>query len=458
MSSRPHHLVAIDLGATSGRVVLGTVEEERLSNQIVHRFTHEPHFLDAHLRWDWPGIIDNMREGLRAALDAVPKRRIDSISCSTWAQDFGLLNEAGDLITSPVSYRDARTQGMPDSFADAISPEQLVARAGCCKSPVTCLCQLRALAMQDSHLLRQARTLLFMADLVHHALCGSRTTDFTMVSASQLRNLRTGQWDRELLDHLAIPHHFLPTIVDAPQIIGRIPAENGIDPRLAGVPVISTAGHDTAAAAACLPPDPGHACLSLGTWAMLGCRTSAPVIPPDVAAQGWTILGLPESTWGLFISGTGLWLIEECRRQWEMSNRQFSHDELIGLAECASIESRIDPNATCLSAPANMLEAIQQACKATNQQLPREPGEFARVIFNSLVDCYSAAFRRFGDVLPSPPTDLRIVGGGTRNKHLCGKIAAQLDVPVHWGPAEATAVGNLLLQAKVLGLAVSSST
>jgi rhamnulokinase len=172
MSQHPHHLVAIDLGASSGRVVLGTVAGGRLSMEVVHRFEHAARPVEGHLRWDWPGIIEDVWRGLAAAARQCGQEHIASVSCSSWAQDFGLLDESGQLMWPPVSYRDGRTAGMPEEFAQIIAPDDLIRRVGCGRFTVTTLCQCRAMSRQEPDVIARARTLLFIADLVHWALCG----------------------------------------------------------------------------------------------------------------------------------------------------------------------------------------------------------------------------------------------------------------------------------------------
>jgi sugar (pentulose or hexulose) kinase len=376
-----------------------------------------------------------------------------SVSCSSWAQDFGLIDQERNLFYPPVSYRDSRTADMPASFADLISPADLVQRVGCGATPVTALCQLRAMALQEPDALHRASRLLFVADLVHWMLCGSQCTDWTMATASQLRNLRSGQWDRELMALLGVRSHFLPEIVAGPRILGRIGSDNDIHPKLAGVPVVMTAGHDTAIAAAAVNPlVKGTFFLSLGTWAMLGCCTGELLVPADPAAGGWVILGLAGGEWGVFRAGPGLWLIQECRRLWEQRGLSLSHDRLVADAQQAAIRSTIDPSDPRFHAPDDMLLEITIACRQAGVEVPCSPGEFAKVIFDSLARYYAAGVRQLEKATQLQARCLHVLGGGSRNAYLCGRIAQESGVSIDAGPAEATAIGNLLLQARTLGL------
>ena len=449
--AKRHHLLAIDLGASNGRVIIGRLEGRRLDLEVTHRFEHGPSLIAGRLRWDWPLIQDQVRAGLAKAAEACGADGVCSVSCSSWAQDFGLLGGEGNLFYPPVSYRDGRTAGMPASFADIISPDDLIHRVGCGVTPVTALCQLRAMAQQEPETLHQASRLLFVADLVHWMLCGSQCTDWTMATASQLRNLRSGQWDRELMALLGVPSHFLPEIVEGPRVLGRIGPDNDLHPKLAGVPVVTTAGHDTAVAAAAVNPlEKGTFFLSLGTWAMLGCCTGELLMPADPAAGGWVILGLAGGKWGVFRAGTGLWLIQECRRLWERRGVSLSHDRLVAEARRAAIRSTIDPSDPRFHAPDDMLLEIAVACRQAGVEVPCTPGEVAKVIFDSLARYYAAGVRQLEEATRLQARCLHVLGGGSRNAYLCERIAQESGISVEAGPAEATAIGNLLLQARAL--------
>lgn len=453
MAVETHNLATVDLGASNGRVIVGRLREKRLSLDTVHRFEHAPVRDGGCLRWDWEYISSQVRKGLALAADQCGEQGIASVSCSSWAQDFGLLDGEGRLFHPPVCYRDSRTEGMPASFAGVVSPDDLVRRVGCGVSPVTALCQLRAMALNEPDALERASRLLFVSDLIHWTLCGSRSTDWTMATASQLRNLRTGRWDRELLDQLAIPGHFLPEIVERPTILGRIPDDNGIHPKLAGVPVISTAGHDTAVAAAAVNPlAKGVFFLSLGTWAMLGCCTDDLLVPASPAANGWFVLGLAGGQWGVFRAGAGLWLMQECRRLWELRGLSVTHEHLVEEADRVRIRSTIDPSDPRFNAPADMLLEITNTCRQTGREAPCSPGEFARVVFDSLAQYYADGLRRLEAATGLAAQRLHVVGGGSRNVYLRARIEAEAGVPVIAGSTEATAAGNLSLQAKALGL------
>jgi len=432
--------IAIDLGASNGRVVLGRLDRDGLRLREVVRFEHHPVTRGASLVWDWDRIRDEVRRGLLAAADA---GRAASVSCDAWAQDFGLLDDEGHLLGPPVSYRDARTQGMPQSFADIMAPDALVRRVGSVAAPITTLCQLRALALTEPEALARAEWLLHIADLVHQDLTGIAATDRTLATASQLCSLSAGDWDRELLGALAIPHRLLPPILDAPTIIGEVTSL----PELRGTPVVLTAGHDTAAAAALLGGvDGGGAFLMSGTWSMLGVAATAVPVPKAPVRDGLAILGLPYHRWGLFRPLMGLWVIQDCRRAWGLS-----HEELVRAATAAQSDSVVDLESPRFSAPADMPGEIERFCRETGQRVPESIGETARVVFASMALNHALAVECLQEATGVPVRELRIVGGGSANELLCQLTADALGLPVVAGPIEATAIGNLLMQAQAVG-------
>jgi sugar (pentulose or hexulose) kinase len=303
----PYH-IAVDLGAGSGRVIIGRFHNGALETREARRFEHGLIERGGLKRWDWDLIKKEVFAGLARAAALAGAGGVASVSCDRWAQDFGLLR-GGELIYPPVSYRDSRTEGIPQKIYESIPPEIFRRRAGSALSPVTTLCQLKAMSLAEPETLARADTLLYIADLAHFELCGAAVSDWTMASASQMWNIKNNRWDTALLETLGIPSRFLPSVIKEPQVIGVISSGKTPHPDLAGVPVVSGAGHDTAAAAAALLPlDAGTLFLSLGTWGMLGCPAGSKFNPekyPDCGDAAF--LGLPYGKWGVFIGGAGLW-------------------------------------------------------------------------------------------------------------------------------------------------------
>lgn len=452
MASTAHMFAAIDLGASNGRVVLGRLNRERLGLEIVHRFEHTARPRDGYLRWDWSRIIAEVRQGLGRAAELAGPALLQSVSACSWSQDFGLLGKDGRLIFEPVSYRDPRTEKILPSILQVIPADDLIRRVGSLVAAMLTLCQLRAMVAQEPEVLRQADTLLHIADLIHYDLCGARATDRTFATASQLLNLKSGQWDAELLDRLGIPHHFLPRVVRRVEPLGTIPASRAPHAALAGVSVLSTAGHDTSVATVVVPDGADMVFISSGTWSMLGCKTEDPVIPDQPFRTGCCTLGLAEGRWGFFNGIMGLWLVQECRRRWAEAGQRSEYADLMQAAQPhVPAQSLVDPDDPSFVAPPDMPEAVRQFCAQTGQPVPASAGEILAVIFTSLALNYRLAVENLERLTGRKFRHMVIIGGGSQNSLLCQLTADALELPVTAGPAEATAMGNLLLQAQAAG-------
>ncbi len=451
--SESQNLVAIDLGASNGRVVLGRLYRKKLTIEVVHRFDHNIRLIGGHRRWDWTRIHEEIWSGLARAAECVGNAPIASVSCDAWAQDFGLLNAQGELFYPPVSYRDPRTKEIPAGYFDHISPAELIARVGGCIAPMTTLCQLYVMARDEPDVLEKASTLLHIADLVHYELCGVPATDWTLATASMLRNLKTQDWDRELLERMRIPCHMLPRLVNKPMVLGRISKDRAPHPCLSGVPVIVAANHDTPAATAAVSPmDKETIFLSAGTYAMLCCISDEPRVPRDPAGTGYALLGVSQHRWGLFSSVAGLWIIQECRRIWGENKKNISYEELVQEAKLAEIDSVVHFSDTRFHAPENMPEEIRKVCVETGVRPPETQGEFAKIVFDSIAKDCGNAVSALSEETGRRFHRMHIVSGGSRNAYLCQRIADEIHVPVLAGPAEATAIGNLILQARLMNL------
>lgn len=443
----------MDLGASRGRVVTGVLRDGCLSIEVVHRFEHAAQPAGGRKRWDFELINREIDRGLFAAAERAGGGEIASLSCDSWAQDFGLVDEAGRLAYAPVCYRDSRTQGMPGILAKTLPPGEIFRQNGSTLSPITTLCQLAAMVRDEPEVLHRPVTLLFVADLIHSRLCGSRVTDATFATASQLRSLRHDGWNREILLKLGIPQGVLPPVLKAPAVIGRVRAEAAPHPRLIGVPVIAGAGHDTAAASAAIPSlGDGTLFLILGTWAMLGCCLGAEPQERHLTDDSLALLGLPWRRWGLFAGCTGMWPLQECLREWSTGGLDLGYEALELAAQKFPSEIAVDLGAPRFFAPSRMTEAIATACRESGLSVPAAPGEFTALILRSLAWGIAGNTRRLAAVTGRDFTLLRLVGGGSRSGMLCRRLAANLGFPVLAGPAEATAIGNILVQARTLGV------
>lgn len=437
---RVENYAAVDIGAGSGRVFLGTLRDCRIEMREIHRFCHEIVHENGFMKWDWLRITREVFSGLEKTFAELNGEKLSSISCDSWAQDFGLLDKNGKLIFSPVSYRDTRTNGIPEQIAKLVSPESFLRRNGSALAPMTSLCQLKAMSIPNPEILKNTSSLLHIADLLNFELCGVAASDWTVATVSQLWNIKNDDWDFELLDKLDIPSHFLPKVFSKPEKIGVIRSGP-----LQETPVVSTAGHDTAAASAVLYPlRKGTLSLSLGSWAMLGCSIEEDFNPADYPYHpGLSFFGLPYGKWGAFKSLQGLWSLQQCRKEWGT----VGWDELTRSAGLSRIDSIINLEDKSLFVPGKMTEEIAELCRKTGQVLPETPGDYMRVICQSLARIIAEGIRELAEFSKFSFGTLHIMSGGSLNSFLCNEIGAASGLKIIRGPAEASAAGNLLLQA-----------
>lgn len=451
MNSYKKNFLAIDLGASHGSIIIGIFKRNELILQEAYRFTHYIVERSGVKCWDWDFIENEIRKGLITACELTGNDKIESISCSSWAQDFGLLNKKEGLIYKPVSYRDDRTKDLPFKFSDIIRPLELFKRNGSAISQVTTLCQLYSMVQNEPEYLSEADKFLFIADLVHNSLSGEMVTDWTFASASQMLDLKTRKWDIDLIEKLGIPLRLLPEVIDNPRVIGNV-IYSDIHPKLAGIPIIAGAGHDTALASSIIfPMHEKTVFISLGTWAMIGCCDDQ-INTNQIADLSITKLGVAWNKLGLFCSSVGLWLIQECVKIWINKGTHVTYKELAERAFNSHINSIIPPNDERFFSPEDMIEEILNYCHETDQVAPEYPEDFAKVIFDSLVLEFRNLIEKLKNVTGIRFEKIQVVGGGSKNKYICSKMAEFIGIPVIAGPAEATAIGNNILQARVLNL------
>jgi rhamnulokinase len=440
-------LAAVDLGAQSGRVALGRFDGERLAVEEVHRFPNVPVERGGRLRWDLRRLQDGVRHGLRrAARDA----SVESVAVDSWAVDFGLVDDAGEVIADPVHYRDRRRAEAVVDVLDRIPARELYERTAIQLLPINTLFELAATAADGDAGLGRARRLLMIPDLFHHLLCGSETTERTNASTTQCFDPHAGDWARDLLDRLGLPTAILPDVVAPGTVLGPV-----TDPELGlgDAAVVATATHDTAAAVAAVPMEGnGAVYLSVGTWSLVGIEADAPVVTDAAFRTNLTSEGGVGGTFRVLRNLTGLWLLHECRRAWAEAGRSYAFDELVELARTARPHGAlIDPNAPAFDEPGDMPARIAAYCVATGQEAPADDAATVRCILESLALKHAETVDVLARVTGRTLYELHVVGGGANNDLLCAWTAEAARRPVLAGPAEATLVGNLLVQALALG-------
>jgi rhamnulokinase len=453
-------LLAIDLGASGGRALVATLSEgaagRTLAIEEVHRFPHAPTYVPNDrgrtLYWDSLGLWEQIRTGLRRAGQA--HGRPDSIGVDAWGVDFGFLDRSGVLLENPVAYRDSRTEGMVEAACREVGRDEIFGRTGLQFMALNSLFQLMAVKRRDWPLLPHADRLLFIPDLFHYWLCGSKTAEYTIASTSQMAGAESRMWDRELLERLGLPHRFLPEIVEPGTTLGTLRAsvaqETGLD---ASVPVICPASHDTASAVVATPGSGDDwAYLSAGTWCLFGAEVSRPYLDPAVLEAGFGNEGGVRGTTRLLRNITGLWLVQECRRYWQSEGHDYTFGELACLAaEARPFTALLDPDDAAFAQPTRMPHAIAEYCARTGQPSPQSPGEFVRAALEGIALTVRLRWEQLERMLGRELRVLHVVGGGTQNTLLCQLIANALGRPVLAGPTEATAIGNALVQAVGLG-------
>lgn len=448
------YYLAMDFGAESGRGLLGRFDGERLDLEEMHRFPNGPVRLLGTLHWDILRLWDETKTTLRKA--AATCSVLDGIGVDTWGVDFGLIGRNQTLLGNPVHYRDARTEGMMEAAFARVPRERLYEITGLQFLPFNTIYQLLALRLAGSPLLEVAESLLMMPDLFNWLLTGRAVGELTDASTTQLLDPRTKTWSDELCRAIDLPRAILPELVEPGTelgpLAGPIMAELGVGP----VPVLAVAGHDTASAVAAVPvtgpsarsSPPDWCYLSSGTWSLMGVEVAAPIINETTRKFNFTNEGGIAGTTRLLKNIMGLWLVQECRRTWARSGPDLSYDVLIPKAEAARpFAALIDPDDPSFLAPGDMPARIEAYCRKTGQAPPPDEGAFIRCCLESLALKYRWAVERLEQVLGGPIRTVHVVGGGTKNALLCQFTADACGRPVLAGPIEATAIGNILMQA-----------
>jgi rhamnulokinase len=432
---------AIDLGAESGRVVLGRLDGGRMEMELVHRFPNRPVHLPDGVRWSLVSLFAEATEGLARA---AAEHTLRGVGIDAWGVDYALLDERGRVLGIPFHYRDRRTEGMVARAFARVPREELYAVTGIQTMPINTIFQL--LADEGTAALAAAERIALVPDLFALWLSGELANEITAASTTGLLDARAGIWARPLIDRLGLPAAlFAGQPIEAGTTLGAVLRHHE---GAAGVPVHAVAGHDTASAFAAAPlRSPRAAVLSSGTWSLLGVELDEPLLTSEAAAFNLTNERGVDGTIRLLRNVMGLWLVQECRRAWGAD-----YDELH--RQAGEVEGDVplfDPDDEALLAPAHMPAQIEAACRAAGQAPPRGPGETVRAILTSLACKYRLVLDRLMRVSGRGVDVVHVVGGGVRNELLCGLTADMLGRPVFAGPVEATALGNVLVQARATG-------
>jgi len=446
------YYAAIDLGAESGRVIRGAIRNGKLTIEEVHRFPNTPVPVQGTTHWNVLGLLREIRAGLRRCSSQEGEDPA-GIGIDTWGVDFGLIDDNGNLLTNPVHYRDGRTEGMIDLACSILPREEIYRITGTAFQPFNTLYQLLALHRSDPPWLRDARTLLFMPDLLSYFLCGSKGAEYTIASTAQLLDARTRNWSDELCQKLKIRRKLLPDIVEPGTVIGRLTEENQRECNMGPASVVAPASHDTGSAFAAVPASSElWAALSCGTWSVMGTELSEPQTDAATLAHNFANEGSVEGKVRLIKNIMGLWVLQECRRTWAREGQQLDYATLTGEANATGpFPFILDIDDNSFYAPENMLEAIRDFCDRTGQKMPDDRGEIVRAINEGIALRYRAVLNELEQITGKTMPVIHMVGGGTQNELLCQMAANATGRPVIAGPVEATAIGNLVMQAVATG-------
>ncbi|WP_067967710.1 rhamnulokinase [Nocardiopsis trehalosi] len=437
---------AVDLGASSGRVVVGRFGRAELRVTEVHRFANRPLRLPTGLHWDATGLYRQVLDGLRVAAGYTPV----SVGIDAWAVDYGLLDADGALLGVPHHYRDDRTEGVARRFTAEFGADALYARNGLQFQPFNTVFQLAA--ARGSAALRAAATLLLVPDLLGYWLTGVRAAEATNASTTGLLDVATREWAPDLVAAAGAAPSLLPGLVRPGERVGPLLGPVAEETGLAGAVVTAVASHDTASAVAGVPADGGRfGYVSCGTWSLAGLELPAPVVTAEARAANFTNeLGV-DGTTRFLRNIMGLWLVQECLRAWGLDDRALP-GLLRDAARAAPFAALIDAGDPAFLAPGAMPDRIGAALRATGQPVPEGRGALLRCVLESLALAHRDALRRAAELAGRDVDVVHLVGGGARNALLCQWTADALGVPVLAGPVEATAVGNLVVQARAAGV------
>lgn len=448
-------VAAVDLGATSGRVMVGSVGPDRLAVEEVHRFPNGPvRVASAHdrgtgstLHWDILGIYREMLTGLRAA------GPLDGIGIDSWAVDYGLLDASGALLGNPVNYRDARTEGVMEQVLKTVPAAELYDVTGLQQLPFNTIYQL--VSVLGSAQLEAAETMLLIPDLLGYWLTGKVGAEATNASTTQLYDVRARTWATGLAARVGVPLHLLPPLREPGDVIGSLLPDVAADLAVSdSLPVIAVGSHDTASAVVGVPASPGSnfAYISSGTWSLVGVELDGPVLTEAARAANFTNEGGVDGTIRFLRNVMGLWVLTEMLRTWV--SRGHAVDLQTALAQAVDVPpfaSVVDIDVPLFLAPGDMAARIETVCRDSGQRVPASPGEFVRCVLESLALAYRRTIRLAAELSGRPVDVVHVVGGGARNELLCQLTADACGVPVLAGPVEAAALGNVLVQARTLG-------
>ena len=438
-------VLAFDLGASSGRGIIATLDGGKITLNEIHRFPNNGVNVRGTLYWDVLYLFDQIKQGI---VNARLAGGFDSIGIDTWGVDFGLIDEHGDLISNPVHYRDSRTDNIPEEVFKEINKDELYRKTGTQIMNFNTLFQLYYLAKYRADLLKRADKFLFMPDLLNYFLTGEKKSEFTIASTSQMLDQKKHDWNKELVASLGIPTSLMCDIIETGKVVGKLSSdiceELGVEP----VDIIATTSHDTASAVVSVPTtEDDFIYVSSGTWSLFGTELDEPLITPEGAAACYTNEGGYGGKIRYLTNIMGLWLIQEVRRDLKKKGEEYSFSELADFAlDAQSFKCFVNPDYSEFAKPGNMIRKIQKFCEASGQYVPQTTGEVVRCIYESLALKYRQAYENLSAITGKNFKGIHVVGGGSNATLFCQMTASSCNIEVSAGPDEATALGNVAVQ------------
>ncbi len=446
------NFLSIDIGATSGRALLFTTDGATIEMEELYRFPNAIMELHGGYYWDVYQLYEHIKKGM--AICSKRGVEITSIGIDTWGVDFGYIAEDGSLLALPHAYRDPYTAGVPAALFEKVSAQTVYGKTGIQTLDFNSIFQLYSAKERGESALANADKILFIPDLLSYLLTKKAVCEYTIASTSQMLNITTKEFDKELMEAIGISPDILLDPIEPGTQIGVLTEALAAEVELPQLPVVAVAGHDTASAIVAVPAkDPNFAYLSSGTWSLMGIETDTPILSEDSFKYNFTNEGGIEGTSRFLKNITGMWILEQCRKEWAKDGVDYSYPEIIAMAKDAEyFTSLINPDDPSFANPKSMIEAIKAYCEQSGSPAPKEPKEIMRCVFSSLANRYKEVLTMLQDMAPFKIEKLYVIGGGAQNDFLNQLTADAIGMPVLAGPSEATAIGNAMIQAKAAGI------
>jgi len=446
-----NYFLAFDLGASSGRAMLGILENSELQLTEIHRFKNQMAQIHGHFYWNIFSLFDELKTGLRKCISEYKIQPL-SFGIDTWGVDYSLITKTGQLAGLPFAYRDHRTDDAMDEFFKILPKKETYLLSGIQFLQFNSLFQLFSSVRENYPPLQIADGLLFTPDSLNYLFTGVKKNEYTIASTSQMLKPGKAEWEEQLFKAAGIPETLQQEMVQPGTVLGLALPEIDEQTGCGEITCVAVASHDTASAVVSVPAEGENwAYLSSGTWSLLGIESAEPIVSEETLAMNFTNEGGVDGTTRFLKNIMGMWLIQECKRIWD-AEKEMSWQEIVELSQLAEpFKCFINPDNSGFLNPGNMPEAIREYCRKTDQYVPESKGEIARCIYDSLVLKYKYTLRQIESVTGKNIEKLHIIGGGAHNEMLNQLTADATGIPVIAGPAEATAIGNIMMQAKAMG-------